>query len=98
MIINLAAAPAHRHPPRRHRRAQGRRQVGGGQHHGALDPADPGVGRGLDIGADIGTPVSNDCHAPFKFTGKLDKPTRPKLSPEDIKKLEESTRDNRAAE
>ena len=39
---------------------------------------------------------------PFKFTGKLEKPTltigRPKLSPEDIKKLEETTRDNRAAE
>ena len=55
-----------------------------------------------DIGADIGRPVSNYCHVPFKFTGKLDKPTltigRPKLSPEDIKKLEETTRDNRAAE
>ena len=26
----------------------------------------------FDIGADIGTPVSNDCHVPFKFTGKLE--------------------------
>ena len=36
------------------------------------------------------------------FTGKLDKPTltvgRPKLSPENIKKLQMTTRDNRAAE
>jgi arylsulfatase len=56
----------------------------------------------FDIGADTGTPVSNDYQVPFKFTGKLDKLTlkidRPKLSPADIEKLKEATRNNRAAE
>ena len=47
----------------------------------------------FDIGADTGTPVDDkDYQVPFKFTGKLEKPTltidRPKLTPEDIKKLE----------
>jgi arylsulfatase A-like enzyme len=46
----------------------------------------------LDVGSDTGTPVDDaDYQPPFKFTGKLDKVTlsidRPKLSPEDIKKL-----------
>jgi arylsulfatase len=45
----------------------------------------------FDIGADTGTPVSNDYQVPFPFTGKLVKLTlnidRPKLTPEDIKKL-----------
>jgi hypothetical protein len=27
----------------------------------------------LDIGVDIGTPVSEDYHVPFKFTGTLNK-------------------------
>jgi arylsulfatase len=49
----------------------------------------------FDIGADTGTPVDDkDYQVPFKFTGKLEKPTltidRPKLTPEDIKKLEEA--------
>jgi arylsulfatase len=39
---------------------------------------------------------------PFKFTGKLDKLTlkidRPKLSPADIEKLKQATRNNKAAE
>ena len=39
---------------------------------------------------------------PFAFTGKLDKLTlkidRPKLSPEDIEKLKEAQRNNRASE
>jgi hypothetical protein len=39
---------------------------------------------------------------PFRFTGKLDKLTlkidRPKLTPEDIQKLRQATRNNRAAE
>ncbi len=56
----------------------------------------------FDIGADTGTPVSNDYNVPFRFTGKLDKLTlkieRPKLSPADIEKLKEATRNNRAAE
>jgi hypothetical protein len=56
----------------------------------------------FDIGADTGTPVSDDYQVPFKFTGKLDKLTlridRPKLSPADIEKLKEATRNNRAAE
>jgi arylsulfatase len=47
----------------------------------------------FDVGADTGTPVDdNDYQVPFRFTGKLDKLTvkidRPKLTPEDIKKLE----------
>jgi arylsulfatase len=56
----------------------------------------------FDIGADTGTPVSDDYQVPFKFTGKLDNLTlkidRPKLSPQDIEKLKEATRNNRAAE
>jgi arylsulfatase len=56
----------------------------------------------FDIGADTGTPVSDDYQVPFKFTGKLDKLTlridRPELSPADIEKLKEATRNNRAAE
>jgi hypothetical protein len=56
----------------------------------------------FDIGADTGTPVSNDYQVPFRFTGKLNKLTlkidRPQLSPADIEKLKEATRNNRAAE
>jgi hypothetical protein len=56
----------------------------------------------FDIGADTGTPVSDDYQVPFRFTGKLDKLTltinRPKLSPQDIKKLKQATRNNRASE
>jgi hypothetical protein len=57
----------------------------------------------FDIGADTGTPVDDaDYQVPFRFTGKLDKFTlkidRPTLSPEDIEKLKEATRNNRAAE
>jgi arylsulfatase A-like enzyme len=51
----------------------------------------------LDIGSDTGTPVDDrDYQVPFNFTGKLNKITltidRPKLSPEDIKKLEAAQR------
>jgi len=51
----------------------------------------------LDIGSDTGTPVNDDDYStPFGFTGKLDKITlnidRPKLSPEDIKRLQETAR------
>jgi len=57
----------------------------------------------VDIGADTGTPVDDrDYQVPFRFTGTLDKLTlsidRPKLSPADIEKLKEATRNNRAAE
>ena len=56
----------------------------------------------FDIGADTGTPVSDDYQVPFRFTGTLDKLAlkidRPQLSPEDIQKLKETTRNNRAAE
>jgi arylsulfatase len=57
----------------------------------------------FDVGADTGTPVNDaDYQVPFRFTGKLDKLTmtidRPKLSPEDIKKLEMATRNNKASE
>lgn len=58
----------------------------------------------LDVGADTGTPVDDaDYHVPFKFTGKLNKLTltidRPKLTPEDEKRLmQESRRNNRVSE
>ena len=57
----------------------------------------------FDTGADTGTPVDDkDYQCPFKFTGKLNKLTlkldRPKLSPEDIKKLEGAERNNKASE
>jgi arylsulfatase A-like enzyme len=51
----------------------------------------------LDIGSDTGTPVDdNDYSTPFTFTGKLGKIAlnidRPKLSPEDIKRLQATAR------
>lgn len=57
----------------------------------------------FDVGADTGTPVDDkDYKVPFDFTGKLNKLTltidRPKLSPEDIKKLEEAIHNNPASE
>ena len=56
----------------------------------------------FDIGADTGTPVAEDYQVPFKFMGKLDKLTlkidRPQLSTEDIEKLRQATRNNRASE
>jgi len=56
----------------------------------------------FDIGADTGTPVSDDYQVPFKFTGTIDKLSltidRPKLSPADVEKLKAATRNNRAAE
>ena len=57
----------------------------------------------FDIGADTGTPVDDkDYQVPFRFTGKLNKLTltidRPKLSPEDEKKLKEAQRNNKASE
>src|SRR5262249_51589810 len=58
----------------------------------------------FDVGADTGTPVDDkDYKVPFEFTGKLNKLTlaieRPKLTPEDEKRLmEEGQRNNRASE
>jgi arylsulfatase len=56
----------------------------------------------FDIGADTGTPVAEDYQVPFKFTGKLNKLTlkidRPQLTPADIEKLKQATRNNRASE
>jgi hypothetical protein len=56
----------------------------------------------FDIGADTGTPVSNDYQVPFRFTGKLNKLTltinRPKVTPDDMKKLIGAVRNNRMAE
>ena len=57
----------------------------------------------FDVGADTGTPVDDkDYQVPFRFTGKLDKLTlkidRPQLTPADIEKLKQATRNNRAAE
>jgi len=49
----------------------------------------------FDVGADTGTPVDDkDYQVPFKFTGKLNKLTltidRPKLTPEDERRLKEA--------
>jgi len=57
----------------------------------------------LDVGADTGTPVDDkDYQVPFKFTGKLNKITltidRPKLTPEDEKRLMQAQRNNRVSE
>ena len=56
----------------------------------------------FDIGADTGTPVSDDYKVPFGFTGKLVNLTltidRPTLTPADIEKLKQATRNNRASE
>jgi len=56
----------------------------------------------FDIGADTGTPVDDhDYQVPFKFTGKIDKLTMsiepPKLTPDDVKKLEAANRAARDA-
>jgi arylsulfatase A-like enzyme len=56
----------------------------------------------FDIGADTGTPVEDkDYQVPFKFTGKINKLIikidRPKLTPEDEKKLMMETRRNNSA-
>ncbi len=57
----------------------------------------------FDIGSDTLTGVNDaDYQPPFTFTGKLDKLTikvdRPKLPPEEIKKLEEAMRNNQMSE
>ncbi|MGE5825770.1 MAG: arylsulfatase [Bacteroidota bacterium] len=57
----------------------------------------------LDVGADTGSPVDDqDYQVPFAFSGKLDKITltidRPKLSPEDVKKLREAQRAKKAGD
>jgi hypothetical protein len=57
----------------------------------------------FDIGSDTGTSVDDkDYQVPFTFTGKLAKLTikveRPKLTPEDEKKLMGAERNNRASE
>jgi len=57
----------------------------------------------LDVGSDTGTPVDDaDYQVPFNFTGKINKITltidRPKLSAEDIKKLEAAQRNNHVSE
>lgn len=54
------------------------------------------IDESLDIGSDTLTGVNDaDYQPPFAFTGKLDKVSltidRPKLSPEDVKKLEEAS-------
>lgn len=57
----------------------------------------------LDILSDTGTPVDDrDYQVPFAFNGKLNKLTltidRPKLTPEDIQKLEQAQLNNRVSE
>jgi arylsulfatase A-like enzyme len=58
---------------------------------------------GFDIGSDTGTPVCDeDYQCPFTLTAKLNKLAikvdRPQLSPEDVKKLEAATRNNKMSE
>ena len=53
--------------------------------------------------ADTGTPVDDrDYQVPFTFTGKINKITltidRPKLTPEDEKKLMQAQRNNKVSE
>jgi arylsulfatase len=57
----------------------------------------------LDVGSDTGTPVDDqDYQVPFAFTGKINKITltidRPKLTPEDEKRLMEAQRSNKVSE
>jgi hypothetical protein len=57
----------------------------------------------LDVGSDTGTPVDDqDYQVPFAFTGKINKITltidRPKLTPEDEKRLMAAQRNNKASE
>jgi arylsulfatase A-like enzyme len=57
----------------------------------------------LDVGSDTGSPVNDaDYQIPFAFTGNIDRITltidRPKLTPEDIKKLKTAQRNNRVSE
>ncbi len=57
----------------------------------------------FDVGADTGSPVADqDYKTPFRFTGTLEKLTltidRPKLSEEDIKKLQAAMHNNPAAD
>jgi arylsulfatase A-like enzyme len=57
----------------------------------------------LDVGSDTGTPVSDqDYQVPFAFNGKIGKITltidRPKLSPDDVKKLEAARKSKGASE
>ena len=57
----------------------------------------------FDVGADTETPVDDqDYQVPFRFTGKLDKLTltidRPQLTPDDVKRLMEAQRNNKASE
>ena len=57
----------------------------------------------FDVGAGTGTPVDDsDYQVPFAYTGKLSKLTltidRPRLSPEDIRKLEQAQRNNKVSE
>ena len=57
----------------------------------------------FDVGADTGSPVADaDYQTPFRFNGKLEKLTltidRPKLSPEDIEKLQMAVHGNPASE
>ena len=57
----------------------------------------------FDVGADTGTPADDkDYQVPFRFNGRLDKLTltidRPKLSKEDIEKLQAAIHANPAAD
>ena len=57
----------------------------------------------LDVGSDTGTPVDDkDYQVPFKCTGKIDRITltidRPQLSPADIQKLQQASRNNKTSE
>ena len=57
----------------------------------------------FDIGSGTGTPVDDkDYQVPFKFTGKINKITltidRPKLTPDDEKKLMQAQRNNKVSE
>jgi arylsulfatase len=57
----------------------------------------------LDVGSDTGSPVDDgDYEVPFAFIGKINRVTLtidwPKLSPEDVSKLTQAQRSNKASQ
>ena len=56
----------------------------------------------FDIGADTGTPIAEDYRTPFELNAKLTRLSlsidRPKLTPDDARKLREQSQINRTAQ
>ena len=73
---------------------RGRQKSGRGKSSTATIPFRISADETLDIGEDTGTPVSEDYHVPFKFTGTLNKVViklgEAKLSAADQKAVDEA--------